>query len=225
MPKSGAALLPDGVSIEDASCVGTVGLTAYQAIVPYVKDGDNVFVNGGSGGTGVFAIQVAKALGCHVSTTCSTPNVKLCQDLGADEVIDYKSSNIIDELEKSARKYDLIVDNVGSSPALYWQAKKYAKLGAKFVQVGVEPSHLMDILKRMIWPGFLGGPRLRYGFLLVKNEQSQLRHIGDWMKEGKVKAVKDSVFAYEDAPKSFDRLKTGRARGKIVVKGVTDQKT
>ena len=223
VPKNGAAPLLDGVSIEDAACIGVAGLTAYQAIVPYVQKDANVFVNGGSGGTGIFSIQIAKALGCHVSTTCSTLNVKLCQDLGADEVIDYKKSDIVAELEKSGRKYDLIVDNVGSTPAIYWKGRKYAKPGARYVQVGVEPSGMLDIIKRFLWPGFLGGPGLSYSLLMVKNDEAQLQRIGGWMKEGKVRAVKDSVFAYEDAPKAFERLKTGRARGKIIINGVTNK--
>ena len=146
----------------------------------------------------------------------------LCQELGADEVIDYKKSNIVEELEKSARKFDLIVDNVGSTPAIYWEGRKYAKPGARYVQVGVEPSYLFDVFKRFLWPGFLGGPGLSFGVLMCKNNQAELRRIGDWMKEGKLRAVKDSVFAYEDAPKAFERLRTGRAKGKIVIKGATD---
>lgn len=73
----GCAALPEGVSLKDASCIGTGGQTAYQCIVPNVKEGDKVFINGGSGGTGVFGIQIAKAVGCHVTTSCSGKNVEL----------------------------------------------------------------------------------------------------------------------------------------------------
>ena len=66
--------LPEGVEVDDAATVGIVGLTEMQAIKPHVKPGDKIFINGGSGGTGVYGIQIAKALGCHVTTTCSTGN-------------------------------------------------------------------------------------------------------------------------------------------------------
>lgn len=75
--KAGTVPIPDGVTVEQAATLGVCGLVTYQCLAPSVKAGDNVFINGGSGGTGCFAIQIAKALGCHVTTTCSgieTPN-------------------------------------------------------------------------------------------------------------------------------------------------------
>lgn len=73
----GCAMLPEGVSLEDASCIGTAAQTPYQCIVPNVKEGDKVFINGGSGGTGTFGIQIAKAVGCHVTASCSGKNAEL----------------------------------------------------------------------------------------------------------------------------------------------------
>jgi NADPH:quinone reductase-like Zn-dependent oxidoreductase len=69
--KAGTVPLPDGISAEDAATLGVCGLVTYQCLAPNVKAGDRVFINGGSGGTGTFAIQIAKALGCFVTTTCS----------------------------------------------------------------------------------------------------------------------------------------------------------
>ena len=103
--KDAVAVLPEGVDPIWGATAGVAGLTAHQSIVPYVKDGSNVFINGGSGGTGIFGIQVAKAKGCYVTTSCSTPNVDLCKSLGADEVIDYKKQSVLDALKASGRKY------------------------------------------------------------------------------------------------------------------------
>jgi NADPH:quinone reductase-like Zn-dependent oxidoreductase len=89
------ALLPEGVSPIHGASVPIAGVSAYQSIVPFIKEGSNVFINGGSGGTGTFGIQIAKAMGCHVTTSCSTPNVQLCKELGADEVIDYKKGSVL----------------------------------------------------------------------------------------------------------------------------------
>jgi NADPH:quinone reductase-like Zn-dependent oxidoreductase len=69
--KAGTVPLPDGISAEQAATIGVCGLVTYQALSPNVKAGDRVFINGGSGGTGTFAIQIAKALGCYVTTTSS----------------------------------------------------------------------------------------------------------------------------------------------------------
>jgi NADPH:quinone reductase-like Zn-dependent oxidoreductase len=69
--KAGTVPLPDGIAMEEAATLGVCSLVTYQCLAPNVKTGDRVFINGGSGGTGTFAIQIAKALGCYVTTTCS----------------------------------------------------------------------------------------------------------------------------------------------------------
>ena len=94
------AAVPTGLKVDYMAGVGVAGLTAFQSVQPHVKNGDKVFINGGSGGTGIFCIQIAKALGCHVTTSCSTENVELCKSLGADEVINYKSTDVVETLKK-----------------------------------------------------------------------------------------------------------------------------
>ena len=79
--QDGAVPLPEGIDPDHGAAIGTAGITAYQSIVPFAKAGDKIFINGGSGGTGTFGIQIAKAIGCHVTTSCSTPNVQFCKDL------------------------------------------------------------------------------------------------------------------------------------------------
>ena len=111
--------VPVGVGLEDASTIGIAGLTAYQTIVPFVESGANVFINGGSGGVGNYGIQIAKAVGCSVTTTCSGANVNLCKSLGADEVIDYRTRSVVDTLKRSGKQYDLIVDNFFLDAQLY----------------------------------------------------------------------------------------------------------
>lgn len=129
---------PEGLVDDDAACIGTAGLTAYQSIVPYVKTGDHVFINGGSGGTGCFGIQIAKALGCHVTTTCSTANVELCRELGADDVIDYRSVDVVEALQRTGRTYRHVVDNVGTTPKLWQHMAAWTSDSAAYVQVGAE---------------------------------------------------------------------------------------
>lgn len=70
--KAGTVPLPDGISFEEGATMGVCGLVTYQCLVKNVKKGDRVLINGGSGGTGTFAVQIAKALGCEVVTTCSS---------------------------------------------------------------------------------------------------------------------------------------------------------
>jgi alkaline phosphatase D len=168
----------------------------------------------------VYGIQIAKALGCHVTTTCSTPNVDLCKSLGADEVIDYKTNNIIETLSSKGQVYTLVVDNVGTPPNLYKAASAFLTPAGKFVQIGAGMSiaSIKSVGSNMLLPGFLGGGKNSYQLLVAKPSSDALRQLGEWMKEGKVKGVIDEVFDWEDAPKVFEKLKTGRARGKIVVR-------
>lgn len=93
--RNGCFPLPEGVSPEDGACIGTAGITAYLSIASFVKAGDRVFINGGSGGVGVFTIQIAKILGCYVVTSCSSKNIALCKSLGADEVVPYDKQDVL----------------------------------------------------------------------------------------------------------------------------------
>ncbi|KIW73477.1 hypothetical protein PV04_01591 [Phialophora macrospora] len=233
--RNGVASLPKGVGPRDAACVGTAALTAYQCVVPnvsHVKQGDGgnsagasparVFINGGSGGTGTWGIQIAKAMGCYVATSCSARNADLCRSLGADEVVDYTANDVVEALTQSATKdgmFDLVVDNVGGDGRLYWQCHRFTKPRAKYVQVGaVVGLHMAwDMAMKYLWPGFLGGGKRKFQFWGVVSDSGQLEEIGKWMAEGKVRAVVDEVLPMEDAPKGFEKLKTHRMKGKIVV--------
>ena len=219
--RSGCVPLPPGVNPDDAACIGVAALTAYQCIVPHVKAGDRVFINGGSGGVGSFGIQIAKLKGCYVATSCSGVNVDLCKSLGADYVIDYRSKDVVAEL-KTLPKFDLVADNVGTPDGLYWQAHHFMKEGTKYVQVGggLSLGAIYSLLSRMLWPGFLGGGKRAFEFLGAQNNYGQFEEIAGWMVEGKVKALIDGVYGMEDngPVKAFEKLKTGRAKGKVVVR-------
>ncbi|RYP09479.1 hypothetical protein DL764_001258 [Monosporascus ibericus] len=221
--RAGLTRVPEGVGLDQAGAVGTAGLTAYQCIAPNVRPGDRVFVNGGSGGTGTFGIQVAKALGCSVVASCSAANADLCKALGADEVIDYRTQDVCEVLRARARdggEFALVVDNVGSPHSLYKAADDFLSPGGKFFQVGsgVTLGDVRSIASRALLPSFLGGGRRKFQCLVTQNKQEDLARMAEWMAEGKVKAVVDETFAYKDVPEAYRKLKTGHARGKIVVK-------
>jgi len=211
--------VPDGVNPIDAASIGVAGASAYQSIIPYVKKGDKIFINGGSGGCGVFGIQIAKAVGCFVATSCSTANVELCRSLGADEVVDYKKSNIVEALKALGLKFDHIVDNVGSDMELYWQCHEFTKPEAAYVMVAGGPglASAFERLKAKRMPEFLGGGKRKYMGFWAEARLDDLEQVMTWTKEGKVRAVIDEKFPFEEAPKAFAKLKTGRARGKIIV--------
>ncbi|KAI9925234.1 hypothetical protein MW887_006155 [Aspergillus wentii] len=209
------AALPEGVEVDHAATVGVTGQTAYQSLAGYVVPGDKVFINGGSGGCGIYGIQIAKAMGCYVTTTCSGRNVALCKELGADEVIDYTAQDVVGVLKGGGRVYSHVVDNVGVPENLYRECDSFLMPGKVFVQIGVVS--LGTAVERFVRPGFLGGGKRKYDYVVCKNEREHLVKIGEWIREGKIKVVVDSAWAFEDAVKGYEKVRSGRARGKVVV--------
>ena len=103
---------PDGVSFEQAAGVPIAGVTALQALRDHgqLQSGQRVLINGASGGVGTYAVQIAKAMGAHVTGVCSGRNVDMVKSIGADQVFNYKEESYMD----SGQQFDLIVDNIGN---------------------------------------------------------------------------------------------------------------
>ncbi|KAJ4985469.1 reticulon-4-interacting protein mitochondrial precursor [Stagonosporopsis vannaccii] len=213
------ALAPLGANADDLAAIATTGMTALQAIRPFVKSGDKVFINGGSGGTGVMAIQIAKQLGCHVTASCSSTNVELCKSLGADDVLDYKQADIVEQLHRRETRFEVIIDNVGTPSNLYRASQRFLQPSGTFVQVGLGMNlrALRQLLGNILIPSFLGGGKARYLFAVTKPNTADFNQLAAWMEKGNLRAVVDSVYEFKDAPQAFARSKTGRARGKVVV--------
>ena len=111
-PEKRLALKPAGLSFDEAAVLPVAGLTALQGIrdAAGVEEGDKVLINGASGGVGIFAVQVAKALGAEVTAVCSTRNVEQARSIGADQVIDYTK----EDFTKGVERYDVVFDNAAS---------------------------------------------------------------------------------------------------------------
>ena len=102
---------PANVSFEAAAAVPVAGLTALQGLRAHGKlaPGERVLVNGASGGVGTLAVQIAKALGGHVTAVCSTRNLEQARELGADRVLDYTREDVT----RSGERFDVILDVAG----------------------------------------------------------------------------------------------------------------
>ncbi|KAM0330182.1 hypothetical protein ACHAQA_004356 [Verticillium albo-atrum] len=214
-PCSQLAALPKGVAPDDAAAVGTAGLTAYQSLPQdLIKPGSKIFINGGSGGVGSFAIQFAKALRAHVTTTSSTENLQLCRELGADEVIDYRKVDVVEVLRKKGQVFDLAIDNVGTPAGLYEASKNFLKLDGTFVQVAMQP--MTTTFRRNLLPACFG-PKRSYHVVRVKVNRENLERIGRWIAEGRVRVLVDEKFQWVDAPKAYEKLRRGHTTGKLIV--------
>lgn len=221
VPRDGISTIPEGVSLRDAAPAGIAALAAYQCIAPFVKSGDKVFINGGSGGTGTYGIQIAKALGCMVTTTCSATNADLCKRLGADEIIDYRKENVLEALieRHSAEPFALFVDNIFADGSLFWQSHHYLKPDGAFVTPGgMRLVQLRALVLGMILPSFLGGGSRKFVFVHCEPKPADFAQIGQWMQAKKVESVIELEYDISQAAEAFAKLKSGRVKGKVVVR-------
>ncbi len=208
------ARIPDNVSFEQAASVPIAGLTALQALRDEgkVAAGDEVLINGASGGVGTFAVQIAKSWGASVSGVCSTRNVELVRSIGADHIFDYKQENYLD----SGRRFDVIVDNVGNhSPSAN---RKVLEADGTLVLVGGPKGAWFAPLKRPL-QALIAGPFVDPEFVvfLAHLRSEDLALIAEMMREGKVTPVIDRRYALDDIAEALRYSESGRARGKIIV--------
>ncbi|KAH6880781.1 hypothetical protein B0T10DRAFT_143222 [Thelonectria olida] len=216
------AVLPKTFTdLDQAAGLPTAAMTAYGSIAPHVNAGDRVFINGGSGGVGLFGIQVAKALGCHVTVSASTAKAPLCREVGADDIIDYKTVDVLDELKKKGQVHSLIVDNVGNSPPnLYASSHNFLLPKGKYVFVGgaISTSSVTSLAKSLLLPGFLGGGKRKFVTFNAHPNRHALEQVVQWLVAGKLRTVVDSVYNFEEADKAFEHLKKGASAGKVIVR-------
>jgi len=217
--ESEIAKLPSGLGWAQGASVPMSALTAWQAL--FVKttklvaeEGDDrnenvrVLVIGGSGAVGIWAVQLAKWAGSHVVGVCGTNNVDFVEKLGVDEVIDYKVTGIEKWIGgKEDRKFDIVLDGVGGDSAK--EAWKAVKKGGVLISI-VQP---IDELKPAegVSEGAVGV------FFIVEPNGEQLAKIGGLIESRKMESVVDSIWKFEEYEKAFEKVESGRARGKVVI--------
>jgi len=134
-------------------------------------------------------------------------------------VVDYSEGSVTEALKASGALFDHVVDNVGSDLSLYWRCHEYTRPGAVYVMVAgvMNLNFVLGTARAKLLPGGIGGGRRKMESFFLKPRRKSLEQMGRWMQEGKVRVVFDARYEFEQAPEAFERLKTGRARGKIVV--------
>lgn len=206
---------PASISFEDAAAVPIAALTALQGIrdVADVQTGQKVLVNGGSGGVGTYAIQLAKAWGAEVTAVCSTRNVEQARALGADRVVDYTK----EDFTQLPERYDVMLDIAGSRSFL--QCRRVLTADATVVVVGAKMSaSFLGPLKHIAGMKLLSiGRSQKVKFFVAKVGTEDLSLLAKLMEEGKLRSVIDRRFALGDAADAVRYLAEGHARGKVVI--------
>ena len=136
---------PNSISFEQAGAVNVAAKTALQALrdAGKLQPGQNVLINGASGGVGTFAVQIAKQLGGEV-TGSSGRNTELVRSLGADHIIDYSQQ----DYTQGGTRYDLIIDNVGSHSLS--ANRRVLKPNGRYVMVGAPKGKWITPMDRVI---------------------------------------------------------------------------
>jgi NADPH:quinone reductase-like Zn-dependent oxidoreductase len=203
---------PSNVTFEEAATMGIAGLTALQGLRDHavLQPGERVLINGASGGVGTLAVQIAKALGAHVTAVCSTRNVEQAHALGADRVLDYTRVDFTKEPER----YDLIADVAGGHS---WRAmRRVLEPEGRLVIVGAHgsPSQLGHIAAIKL--ASLGsGDRVK--FFIAKFNKPDLQALADLLESGDLKPAIDRTYELDEAQDALRTFGEGHVRGKLVL--------
>ncbi|MFB7514545.1 NADP-dependent oxidoreductase [Streptomyces sp. NPDC056144] len=218
---------PATLTMTEAASLPLVALTAWQALVERanVQPGQKVLVHAGAGGLGSITIQLAKALGAHVATTASTAKVGLVKELGADEVIDYRTQNFEEILDG----YDVVLDSLGGENLA--KSLRILKPGGLAISVAgpPDPATARELgsnpVLRLAITALSAKTRrqakrlgVTYSFLFMKASGDQLRELTPLIDTGKIRPVVDTVFPFDDTLHAMEYVEKGRAKaGKVVV--------
>jgi NADPH:quinone reductase-like Zn-dependent oxidoreductase len=200
-PATALAPRPRALDPTTAAVVPISALTAWQGLFErcQLKAGERVLVHGGAGGVGVFAVQLAHWRGARVTATASTRNVDFVRRLGADEVVDYRTTRY----EKVVRDIDVVFDAVGGETLdRSWDV---LRSGGRLVTIAAQSEAMND-------------PRARDAFFIVSPSREQLSGISSLLDAGALRAFVGAVFRLDQARDAYAHAQRGGMRGKVALR-------
>jgi NADPH:quinone reductase-like Zn-dependent oxidoreductase len=207
-------LKPRNISFEEAATLGVAGRTALQGLRDHaaVKPGQRVLIHGAGGGVGTFAVQIAKALGAHVTAVTGSRNVEGTKALGADEVIDYTK----EDFTRRAARYDAVLD-IAATRSISSLRGVLAPNGI-FVQVGAAKSGWIAVFGRII--NVMVRSRIlhqRVKFFVAQTKLDDLAYLRDLIEAGKLRPAIDRTYPLSEGREAVRYVGSGEARAKVVI--------
>ena len=206
---------PANLSFIEAAAMGGAGITALQAVRDHgrAKAGDHVLVYGAGGGVGTFAVQIAKALGTHVTAVTSTRNVDIVRTLGADVLVDYTSEDIA----KRPQRYDVLLDVAGTRPI--GELLKMLAPGGRYVLVGAaKGGGAMSVIVRLVAAVFrsrvLKQPIV---FFIAQMRRDDLAFLKELVEAGKLRPAIDRTYSLSEVREALRYTMSGQGRAKVVI--------
>ena len=204
----------DGLSWLQAAAIPTSGLAALHGLrdAGRIRSGQKVLINGASGGVGSYAVQIAKALGAHVTGVTSTRNVELVASLGADDVIDYTR----DDFTRRSGEFDLILDNI-ENRSLADVRRALAPNGTLVLNSGTGADG-MRLLVRLVRPLLLSPFSSQTMRRFVSNPNAaDLLALKELVDSGRLTPAIDRCYPLDETVAALRHIRGGHARGKVVL--------
>jgi NADPH:quinone reductase-like Zn-dependent oxidoreductase len=206
-PEPALARKPQELTFIEASTLPQSGAIALQGTAS-AKAGQRVLINGGGGGAGSFAIQLASLAGAHVTGVDNAGKLEFMRDVGADEVVDYRTDDFT-RLEP----FDLVLDLVAHRSVFAY--RRALARGGRYFCVGGTLRSLLRVATMGAALGALTGRRL--GILVVRPGPTSFGPVAERCVAGDVRIHVDRTYALEEAPQALEAVGEGRALGKVVV--------
>jgi len=192
---------PPSLTHVEAASVPIGALTAWQGLFDraHLQAGERILVHGGAGAVGIFAVQLARLRGAHVTATASARNLAVVLQLGAEQVIDYRAGRF----EDNVRDMDVVFDTVGGDTLQ--RSWGVLKPGGRMITIAAESETTAD-------------DRVKQAFFIVEVNQEQLTRIGSLLEAGNLHPVVDAVLPLPQASAAYTgEVRQRRGRGKLVV--------
>ena len=211
VPETALAAMPAGLTYEQAAALPQAGAIALQGIQDkgQARPGHKVLINGAGGGSGMYAVQLAKLNGAEVTGVDNAEKLEFMRSLGADHVIDYTR----EDFTANGRAYDLILDLAAHRPAFAYKGS--LRPGGRYLYVGGSVATLLQVL--LVGPviGRAGGKKIR--LLAVRQGAQHLAPLIELCQAGKIATVIDRRYRLNEVPEALRYLGEGHAKGKVVV--------
>ena len=202
---------PAGLTHEQAAAIPLAGVTALQALRDYgnIQAGQQVLINGASGGVGSYAVQIAKAFGAEVTAVCSTRKIEMVKALGADHAIDYTN----EDFTQNGLQYDLILAANGYHPIRAY--KRSLKANGTYICSG---GTMRQIFAGMLLGGLMSrGSSQTLTSMMAKPSGADLETMNKLFAAGKIKPVIDKTFPLAESPAALHYLEAGYPQGKVII--------
>lgn len=204
--------IPENVNYQSAAPVSGSAITVMHFLkgLAKIKEGDKLLINGASGSLGTYAVQIANQFGAVVTGVCSTANLKMVRELGADFVIDYTS----EDFTKNGKQYDVIFDTVGKII--------FSSCRNSLTEKGIYLSSVISfpLLWQMMKTSLIGKRKVKSsstGMLPAKVRLNYLLELKELLKAEKIKTVIDNSYPLSQMGDAHKYVEKGHKKGNIII--------